>query len=94
MITEDQYREALRIIQEYEYEQRVQNEPTEKKGGLIVRNKSGTKQGMVYHKDRRKDDHCLVYWNDGSKTLSNSKNIFPIGLTREELTSPPPEPKE
>jgi hypothetical protein len=56
------------------------NKQNDKKGGLIVRNKQGTKQGMVYNKDRRMDGFCLVYWDDGTKTMTNAKNIFPIGF--------------
>jgi hypothetical protein len=54
------------------------NKQNDKKGGLIVRNKQGTKQGMVYNKDRRMDEFCLVYWDDGTKTMTNTNNIFPI----------------
>jgi hypothetical protein len=52
------------------------NKQNDKKGGLIVRNKQGTKQGMVYNKDRRMDGFCLVYWDDGTKKMTNAKNIF------------------
>lgn len=51
-----------------------------KSGGLLVRNRTSTRTGRVYHKDLEIfSTKVLVYWDDGSRTLASQKTIFPIG---------------